>query len=355
MKLISLKYFSYSLNFKNPFITSAGKLKTRKIFIVELKDDNDNSYYGEASPLPEFNSETFEEVEKELQKLTKINEFESGDSLEKIFKNIASLTSLPTVQYALEQIFVTTLLKKDKNVLSGVVKEKDINVNAVIGINDFESSQERIQKIVKQGYQTIKIKTGKDNFEELYEILSWVTGELEAKVKFRIDPNCSWSKKETLQRCKRLASLPIEYIEQPAQDKNELIKIAGEASIPIAADESARTLTEAKDLIDNSKLKFLVIKPMLFGGLENIIKLKKLVEKKDIKIIISSSLESNIGRRHLVLASALVDNNAVHGLGTAELFASQPTEDAFPVTDGKIHFNFTDFCKTQALHFQQDS
>lgn len=338
MKLTSFKYFPYTLNFHNQFKTSGHKFNSRKIFLVELVDENHNKYYGEIAPLPEFNSENFEDVENELQKLLRINEFESGDSLEHIFEIIDSLETFPMVQYSLEQIFINALLKRDVNVIDKFFDAKEINVNAVMGIDDFESSQKQLENIIEQGYRTVKIKTGNDNFEDLYELLTWAVGEVETKIRFRIDPNSSWSKKDTLLRCERLDILPIEYIEQPVKESKELIEVAAKSPIPIAADESVRNLSEAEKLVHDSKIKFLVIKPMLFGGLSNLSKLKNILQNRDVKIIVSSSLESNIGKKHLVLSALLTNNSLAHGLGTSELFSNQPIEDVFPVKNGKINF-----------------
>lgn len=338
MILNSFKYFPHTLQFKSDFKTSTGKLKSRKVFIIELKDENGISFFGEAAPLPEFGSESFEDVENELNKLSEKDLFRIGGSLQEIFDQINSFTELPTIQFALEQIFITAMLKQNNFLLSDFQYEKVINVNAVMGIESFVSAQEKLKVIIDSDFKVIKLKTGDENFEELLNLLSWAIGELQAKVKFRIDPNQSWNVKKTILRSERLALLPVEYIEQPVKNFDDLVETSQKSSIPIAADESVRTLDDAQRLINNSKVKFIVIKPALFGGLGKIIQLMNLIENNDVKIVVSSAFESNIGRRHLTLIASTINNNIAHGLATSEHLLNQPCEDVFPIENGFLNF-----------------
>lgn len=339
MILNSFKYFPHTLQFKSDFKTSTDKLKSRKVFIIELKDENGISFFGEAVPLPEFGSESFEDVEKELNELSQRDSFEIGNSLEEVFEQINSLSGLPTIQFALEQIFITAMLKQNNFLLSDFQYEKVINVNAVVGIESFISAQEKLKVIIDSDFKVIKLKTSDENFEELLNLLSWAIGELQAKVKFRIDPNQSWDVKKTILRSERLALLPVEYIEQPVKNFDDLVETSQKSSIPIAADESVRTLDDAQRLINNSKAKFLVIKPALFGGLGKIIQLMNLIENNDVKIVVSSAFESNIGRRHLALIASTINNNIAHGLATSEHLLNQPCEDVFPIENGLLNFS----------------
>lgn len=339
MILNSFKYFIHTLQFKSDFKTSTGKLKSRKVFIIELKDENGYSIFGEAAPLPEFGSESFDEVEKELNELSQLDSFETGNSLEEVFEQINSLSGLPTIQFALEQIFITSMLKENKTSLNDFQFTKAINVNAVMGIETFVSAQEKLKTLIDSGYKVIKLKTNDDNFDELFNLMGWAIGELRAKVKFRIDPNRSWNVKNTILRSERLALLPVEYIEQPVTEIDELIETSMQSSIPIAADESVRTIDDAERLINNSKVKFIVIKPALFGGLDKILHLIKMIENKDVNIVVSSAFESNIGRKHLALIAATINNNLAHGLAASVYLTNQPRDDLFPIENGLINFS----------------
>lgn len=339
MKLTSFKYFSHTLRFKDQFINSREKFNTRKVFVIECKDDNGNKFFGEAAPLPNYNTETFVEVENELKRIDSIFPLEIGSTFENILDQLKSISLIPSVQYAMEQILFSFFLTKNVELSHFPELTNTINVNALLGIEEIESSKAKIQKIIEDGFTTIKLKVGKENINQLITLLEWTGKNFNTPIKFRIDPNGAWTKDETSIHCNLLETFPVEYIEQPVQDKNDLCDLSNNCSIPLAADESIRSLKDAIELMDNSNLKFLIVKPMLFGGFSQILDLQKLIEGTNIQIIISSSFESNIGRRHLVLCSALINNNLAHGLNTSELFTNQPAEDMFQVSNGKIDFS----------------
>lgn len=339
MKLTSFKYFSHTLRFKDKFSNSREKFNERKVFILECKDSDGNKFFGEAAPLPNYSTETFVEVENELKKIDSIFPMKIGFKFENILDQIKNISLMPSVQYAMEQIFLSAYFKRNFELSHFPVLANNINVNGLLGIEDIESSKAKIQKFIEDGFGTIKLKVGKENIDQLLTFLEWTEYNYNNSLKFRIDPNGAWTKDETSSHCNLLKSFPIEYIEQPVQDKYDLCDLSYNCSIPLAADESFRSLKDAKELMNNSDLKFLIVKPMLFGGFSQILELQKLVEGTNIKIIISSSFESNIGRRHLVLCSGLVNNNLAHGLSTSELFTNQPVDDSFPVSRGKVHFS----------------
>jgi len=352
MKLTSFKYFSYELIFNNEFITSKGKTKRRKVFFIELKDENGKSFLGEVAPLPQFNSESFDKVESELNKISRIQTFECKETLNDVLKYVNSLSSFSTIKFALEQIFISCLFNIDKNKSAAFPVSKEIKVNALMGIDDFETSQNKLKQFIAQGYSVIKLKANDDNFSMLYDIISWAIDELKADLKFRIDPNCSWDMKKTILRSKKLEYFPIEYIEQPVKESTDLINLSFDSLIPIAADESMRNIKDVDKLVADSKIKFFVIKPMLFGGMYNLTKLLDLIKSKDIKIITSSSLESNVGRRHLVLSSSIIDNNLAHGLGTSEMFINQPTDDVYPVINGAINYSLNNYSSAITINLK---
>lgn len=337
MILSSFKYFSYDLQFKNLFRTSITSLQSRQTFILEMVDETGKKFYGESAPLPEFGSESLEDVEKDLNRILKIENIEINNSLESIIEKIHSLSKLPTVQNALEQIFITKLIV-DQDKISDYNFAESIPVNALITIDDFESSQKKVKELISNGYSVIKIKVGDNNFEELLKLIGWTIGELGANIKFRIDPNGSWNLKNTILRSKRLETFPVEYIEQPVQDRQTLLKAASESPVPIAVDESVKSIIDAEQILTESKIKFFIAKPMLLGGISKILELHNLCKNNDASCIVSSSLESNIGRRHLILAAAIINNNLVHGIGTAGLFSNQQIDDKFPVKSGIINF-----------------
>ena len=128
----------------------------------------------------------------------------------------------------------------------------------------------------------------------------------------------------------------IDYIEQPLPVDNleDLAELTYHTQIPIAVDESLTDFQSAEKIIDKQAAHVFVIKPMVSGGFTECKKIIKLAQTENIRTVITSSLETNIGRLaclHLALANEIPEPC---GLATGELLNDdKPTQ---PIQGGKI-------------------
>ena len=90
----------------------------------------------------------------------------------------------------------------------------------------------------------------------------------------------------------------------------------------------------AKKIIDEQAAHVFIIKPMVSGGFTECKKIIKLAQTENIRAVITSSLETNIGRLaclHLALANEI---SGPCGFATGELLNDdKPTQ---PIQGGKI-------------------
>ncbi|MBU1099157.1 MAG: hypothetical protein KKA84_02045 [Bacteroidetes bacterium] len=63
MKISGITYSRQYYKFNSPILTSKSQLNERNILIINLELEDGTFTQGEAAPLPEFGSETFEEIE----------------------------------------------------------------------------------------------------------------------------------------------------------------------------------------------------------------------------------------------------------------------------------------------------
>ena len=76
---------------------------------------------------------------------------------------------------------------------------------------------------------------------------------------------------------------------------------------------------------------------MMLGGIIPTLKIIEFAQKNKIKVVVTTSLDSCIGRSFAVLAASFVDKKTAHGLGTAHLFENDLFTDPYPVKNGQIH------------------
>ncbi|HED37008.1 MAG TPA: o-succinylbenzoate synthase, partial [Ignavibacteria bacterium] len=253
--------------------------------------------------------------------------------------NLGSLNKLPALRHGIEQALLNLICSENKtsmNNLLNVTSIKEINVNAVIGFLSIEDIPKKINELIEQGFSTIKMKVGRDNFEEDIESISLVRKSVNTNIKLRIDANGKWTLNNAKRNLKKLEKFNIEYVEQPVKNINDFIELSKIISIPLAADESLRTFNDAVNIIKSKAAHVLVIKPMMLGGIITVIKIIELAKMNNLKITITSSFESGIGKSMAVFAASIIEDETAHGLATSDFFENYISNDPYPVTHGKI-------------------
>lgn len=337
MRTFTVEHSHFSLNLKKPFITSKGNVIHRSGFIIKVTDENGNSGTGDCSPFPELGSESLEAAQNKLVELKSISL--SDLSFQSIKDNLNTLMPFPALKSGLEQALLELSAKYNNQSLMeifGLNSSKEIFVNGVIGFLSLSESIEKAKFLMYSGFGTLKIKTGRNNFDEDLGTISEIRNVVGDEIKIRIDSNGRWNLYEAITYLKKLEPLKIEYAEQPVNTLEEFIQLKKETTIPLAPDESIRSLDDAKRFIENDAADCLVLKPMMLGGILTSLDIINQSKQERIKTIITSSFQSAIGRKVDVLTAALVNNGSGHGLSIADYFENDLIFPVDVVKNGKI-------------------
>jgi L-Ala-D/L-Glu epimerase len=339
MNKLDLTYHPYVLKLKTPFETSKGKISERKGFIVSTKSQSGKIGIGDVSPLPEFGSETYEQAEKRIAPM-KIAMRVGIEDIKHSLKNLFSdFNSHPALRHGLEQA-ITNLICNERNItiaeLLGLKLKKEISVNAAIGFQAPDEAVHSANKFVEERFKTIKIKTGRKNFDEDYNTIKAIRESVGDEIKIRIDSNGKWSVNQAAEYLNRLQEFSIEYAEQPVNSADEFKELKQKTSVPLAADESIRDIDSAKKFISEKNIDYVILKPMMLGGLISTLDIIELAEKNNVIPVITSSFESAIGRSNTVIAAASVKADIAHGLAVSKYFEDDIAVDKYPITNGTI-------------------
>jgi o-succinylbenzoate synthase len=343
MKIREFKFLPYSLKFKRPFITSKAVINERKGFLIYISDENRYTGLGDVAPFEEFGYESFKVVEKKLNELSnsfpeEIN-FAKKEGLEKF---LLQFMEFPSVRSGIEQAIISLSIKRNKinpENFFGIKQKKIIHVNSLISFCSPAEAAKLSQEQIEKGFTTIKIKIGRENISDDYEVIKSIRKAAGDNINLRLDVNCKWSKEEAINNLKALEEFNIEYVEQPISSVYEFIELKKHVRISLAADESIRSYDNAVNIIKNKLADVLVLKPMMLGGISPTLKIIRLAEDNNIKVVITSSLESNIGRRAAVFCASVLKDDIACGLSTDNLFLNNIEENVFPIKDGKIFLN----------------
>jgi o-succinylbenzoate synthase len=339
MNQIGLTYLPYSLKFRKPFETANKTFTKRKGFIITIKDPEKIKGVGDAAPLSEFGSESLEDDEKFLKEFKLKLKIDLNNFEDSLLENLAQLEKYPALRHGFEQAFLNYVCSKTNvslNELLNRESSRSINVNAVIGFNSIEDIIKITREILDNGYKTLKIKVGRENFKDDFKTVEEIRNIAGPGINLRIDANGKWSFENAKNNLKKLEKFNIEYCEQPVSKSINFIRLKEQTPIPLAADESIHSVQDADDFITTNAASALILKPMMLGGIISTMKIADRAKKKKIKVVISSSFESVVGRSFAILVASFLKDKTAHGLGTAKLFENDLIEDPYPVKNGMI-------------------
>jgi len=339
MKDLQLTYSLYTLKLKKSFVTARTEIKERRGFILRLTDPDGFEGIGDCCPFPEFGSESIEDVENVLSDF-KLKVIIDETEIEKSINNcLANYKKMPALRHGLEQAIINIICNKNKTTIDNLLilkLKKRVNVNAAIGFLNVEESLNAVRNFIEKGFTTIKLKVGRSNFEEDFSVIKLIRETFGDNIKLRIDSNGNWNLNEAIINLKALEQFDIEYAEQPVINLSDYINLKKETNIPLAPDESIRSVKDAKEFIKSGAVSYLILKPMMIGGLLPTLEIIKQALAENITPVITSSFESAIGKTNAVIAAASVKSNVAHGLGVADHFINTITNDPFPIKSGKI-------------------
>jgi o-succinylbenzoate synthase len=347
MIIKKIKYKPFCKGLKKTFLSAANQITERTGFYLTIEDQYGNTGLGEISPLTGFNKESISDAENDVKYLS---QFLSGKEVKP--NHILSSDPfydkiiVPSVCFGFEQAILNLLLCYNRDLFSKQInpsQKKIIPANTVIDLTDKDEILNEVMININSGYQTIKLKVGRKNFNDDLEILDALRKNIPDEVQIRLDANSAWDADTAYLNLQKLAPYKIQYIEDPCDYIDCLNRLSKISPIPIALDFTIKSIDELERCINSGLFRFIVIKPMILGSIFKLIEIIKLAEVKNIYVVISSAFETVVGRSMLVFLSSLVKHNYAHGLATSSFFEDEGIPDVFPIENGAIKFDPTTY------------
>ncbi|MEC9399294.1 MAG: o-succinylbenzoate synthase [Myxococcota bacterium] len=331
------------LPFSKPFTTANQTFLERQVALVRIAAGGVYGY-GEASPLPGFSSETYDQALAVLESASGvISDLECPGEAEEIpplLAAIEGLESVPSARFALECALLDLVAKRKRTSIAQLLMPRgaatDVAVNATIGAESVPACFAAALTAFEQGFTCFKLKVGGRPFDEDLARIKAVRDAIGDASTLRLDTNGSWQRQEAIENIARMRPFDIALIEQPvaADDFEGLALVRASAHVRIAADESVRSASDLERLLELDAVDCIVLKPMMLGGLLTTLKLQRHALERGVTTILTTSLESAVGRvATLHLAAACQDLEGPCGLATGALLSSD-THPAPPAAHG---------------------
>ncbi len=337
-----------------PLATASGPISERTVWALAIADDAGHVGLGEASPLPEFGSETVLQCREALNRsLTSlkadflISWLERGrpdaplGALEKL------LQGAPCARQAIEGALIDLLAQQQERPLAALlatsignpVPSNRLPVNALLG-GSITAVAEAALQLSRGGFTCFKLKVGAEgNLGQDIERVYAVREAIGTATRLRADANGGWNIDQALEFAVETGDAQLEFCEQPmaAGDLEGLGTLRRRTGMKIAVDESVRSAADIGRVAAAQAADVVVLKPMFLGGWRPTLQAAQLARSCGLDVVITTTLDGSIGRAHATHYTAALDlGERAHGLATGILLAEDITDAPLTVENGSI-------------------
>ena len=330
-------YKKYILNFKQASGTSRGILRTKETYFLQIENNGKNGI-GECAVFRGLSTDDRPDYEEKLQFVCN-NIHKGKDFL------LSELTEFPSIQFGVEQAFLSLKAKDDFTLFPSDFTEKEapININGLIWMGTSDFMKKQIAEKLQAGFTTIKMKIGAIDFKTEMALLQSIRKEFSADdITLRVDANGAFKPNEALEKLKYLSDLELHSIEQPIKSGQwqEMAELCSKTPLSIALDEELIGVfgKEQQELLQTINPQFIILKPSLVGGIKGSNQWIDLAKKQHIDWWITSALESNIGLNAIAQYTYTLKNKLPQGLGTGSLFTNN-FESPLLVKNGNLVYS----------------
>ena len=330
---MKLKLHQYDLPLKYKFGISRETRTVQKTVIVELID-KDLRGYGECVANHKYYKFTVEDIFSDLKNIeSKLGNIDLKIQKPQDIWNEFSeeLSQNPFAQNALDMamydLWGKTHNKPTYELLNLNPKHNPLT-DYTIGIDTIDIMVKKLEEY--SDWPIFKIKLGTEHDIEIMKELRKHTDGI-----LRIDANCAWNAKQTIEYSKELKKLGVEFIEQPlpADDWNGMKEVYTNSVLPIIADES---VIKEGDVEKCYKCFHGVnIKVVKCGGLTPALKMIRKAQILNMKVMVGCMTESTVGVSGIAQLLPLLDYVDMDG----PLLLAKDIATGVTIKKGKVFYS----------------
>ncbi len=236
---------------------------------------------GSANP-SDVTHETRDSIETFLAKAQKKLVGTEEDDPDKLHTRLDSIAEGNTAAKAAIDIAIFDLLsKRDSKPLYAFLggDRKKILTDMTIGIESKEVTVQKALRHYKAGFRALKIKVGLELEEDVRRIAA-VRDTVGPKVELRVDANQGYTVEQAIKFCQEMNSLDVVLVEQPvkAEDLTGLKEVTLASDVPVMADESVKSILDARKLAREGIADMFNIKLMKCAGVNSAVIINRFAE-----------------------------------------------------------------------------
>ncbi len=334
MKIVDITLQREKIPLEKPFITALRKVEFVEFIRVFVTTDNGHIGIGEAPATKAITGEDLESIELCISRVIKnqiINKNidEAFDILHSTCNPFSSAKA--TVDIALHDI----LTQDNPNYFLHV--EGSVKSDVTISLNDVDTMINDSKEMIERGYNILKVKVGANDGEDAKRVLNIASALPQADI--LVDANQAWNEETSIEIINTFNSSNVKLVEQPVKAKNlsALKSITEKTTMPILADESAFSLNDVKNLVENSMVDMINIKLMKCGGITKAVEILEYCRKHDVKCMMGSMLEGPYSIKAAIKLSIIYADIILYSdLDSPILYHSSYNNDIIKLSNNRL-------------------
>lgn len=299
-----------ALPLREPFQTSAGEVKDRRILLVQLDEADGFAGWGEcvAQEAPTYSPETVDTAWMMIRdwlapRLLGVEFRDPKDVAPMLERTIRGHNmAKAALEMAMWELAAQVERKSLSELLGGTREKVATGISLGLQPNPKDLAA-KAKTACDEGYQKIKLKItpGMD-----VQYVRAVFGYLDPETALMVDANSAYTP-EDFRHLHKLDEFGLLMIEQPLapDDLTGHAELQETLMTPICLDESITSLNRTKEMIALKSAKIVNIKPGRVGGFTSAIAIHDHCGENDIHVWCGGMLESGIGRAHNVALASL--------------------------------------------------
>src|SRR5260221_2278333 len=290
MKIHALTLRTVRLPLIRPYVLSYRTFTEFEPIIVEVRDSDGRTGWGEGHISPGSSRETREGGwafcrEHAVAVIGK----DTSDAKAIISAHVgASKVAATALLTAIEMLEEHPLLKIDREVRLPLLTPFNSSTQ-----NEIE---QEVERRLEEGFRTFKIKVGKDADGDIRRVKA-IQRAIDGRATMRIDANRAFSEEDACRFATALDPSGIELFEQPcsAEDWDANAHVAKVSTVPVMLDEPICELADVKRASTIPNVGFCKLKLKRFGGLDLLREALDAVSRSGMESVLGDGLSSELG------------------------------------------------------------
>ena len=312
MRITKIRTGSVVAPLKKPFKTAVRSVDAVRDVIVAVETDSGAVGYGEAPPTGAITGDTTGAILGAIDDhirptlMGRDGEDLEGNLTVLDHSIIGNTSAKAALDIALHDLWAQSLGSPLYRLFGGTGRA--IETDVTISVNEPDEMAQDAVNAVSQGYKVLKIKVGKEPSKD-FDRLAAIRDAVGYEVAIRIDANQGWIPSEAVKILGHMekAGFDLELVEQPVKggDLDGMAYVTANTSIPVVADESIWSASDALEIFRRKAADMVNIKLMKCGGLREARRIVAISETFGAQVMLGSMLEGKISVTAAVhLASA---------------------------------------------------